>query len=48
MREQLRDSERLKHIITAIDNVFEFIDGITFDEYCCNKMMRFAAVKSNY
>ena len=46
MREPLRDSERLKHIITAIDNVFEFVNGITFDEYSCNKMMRFAVVKN--
>ena len=46
MREQLRDSERLKHVIVAIDNVFEFVDGITLDEYRCNKMMSFAVVKN--
>ena len=46
MREPLRDSERVKHIIGAIDNIFEFIDGITFDEYRQNKMMKFAVVKN--
>ena len=46
MREPLRDSERLKHIIEAIDNIFEFINGKTFDEYRQNKMMRFAVVKN--
>ena len=46
MREPLRDSERLKHIIDAIDNIFEFINGITFDEYLQNKMMRFAVFKN--
>jgi len=46
MREELRDSERLEHIIGAIDNIFEFVEGVTFDEYCSNKMMRFAVVKN--
>jgi len=46
MREPLRDSERLKHIITAIDNIFEFVDGVTLDEYRSNKMLRFAVVKN--
>jgi uncharacterized protein with HEPN domain len=46
MREQLRDSGRLQHIIEAIDNIFEFTNGITFDEYCRNKMMCFAVVKN--
>ena len=46
MREKLRDSGRLEHIIEAIDNVFEFVEGVTFNEYRSNKMMRFAAVKN--
>ena len=46
MREQVRDSGRLEHIIEAIDNAFEFVDGVTFDEYCSNKMMRFAVTRS--
>ena len=46
MREKLRDSGRLEHIIEAIDNAFEFVNGVTFDEYRSNKMMRFAVVKN--
>jgi len=46
MREQLRDNGRLQHIAEAIDNIFEFVMGVTFDEYCSNKMMRFAVVKN--
>ena len=46
MREPVKDSERLKHIVEAIDNIFEFVNGVTFDEYLCNKMMRFAVVKN--
>ena len=46
MREKSRDNGRLEHIIEAIDNVFEFVEGITFDEYRSNKMMRFAVVKN--
>jgi len=46
MREKLRDNGRLEHIIEAIDNIFEFVGGITFDEYRSNKMMRFAVVKN--
>jgi len=46
MREELRDSERLEHIIGAIDNIFEFVEGITFDDYRSNKMLRFAVIKN--
>ena len=46
MREKLRDSGRLEHIIEAIDNAFEFVEGKTFDEYCRNKMLRFAVDRS--
>jgi uncharacterized protein with HEPN domain len=46
MREELRDEGRLTHIIEAIDNACEFVEGIAFDEYCNNKMMRFAVVKN--
>ena len=46
MRESLKDSERLEHIIEAIDNIFEFVNGVSFDEYIGNKMMQFAIVKN--
>ena len=46
MREPLRDRGRLTDIIEAIDNISEFVDGVSFDEYLNNKMMRFAVVKN--
>jgi uncharacterized protein with HEPN domain len=46
MREQPRDNERLRHMLEAIDNVFEFIQGLSFDDFCNNKMLRFAVVKN--
>jgi uncharacterized protein with HEPN domain len=30
MRENVRDRERLEHIQTAIDNIFQYTDGKTF------------------
>ena len=46
MRERLRDDGRLQHIVEAIKNIYEFLEGVTFEEYCSNKMMRFAVVKN--
>jgi uncharacterized protein with HEPN domain len=33
MREKPRDKERLIHIIEAIDNIFEFVEGKSFVVY---------------
>jgi uncharacterized protein with HEPN domain len=46
MRETLRDNDRLRHILEAICNIFEFIEGLSFEDYCSNKMLRFAVVKN--
>ncbi|MDR0738435.1 MAG: DUF86 domain-containing protein [Prevotellaceae bacterium] len=46
MRERPRDSERLQHILEAISNIFEFTQGLSFDDFCNNKMLRFAVVKN--
>ncbi|MDR0828787.1 MAG: DUF86 domain-containing protein [Prevotellaceae bacterium] len=46
MREQVRDKSRLEHIIEAIDFAIEFTQGVSFDEYQKNNMMRFAVVKN--
>lgn len=46
MREKPKDNERLKHIIEAIDNIFEFVDGRSFDVYRNDKMLRFAIIKN--
>jgi uncharacterized protein with HEPN domain len=46
MREKIRDHERLQHILDAIGNIFEFVEGLSFEDYCDNKMLRFAVVKN--
>ena len=46
MREKLKDINRLSHIIEAIDNLFEFTQGINFEEYKGNKILRFAIIKN--
>jgi uncharacterized protein with HEPN domain len=46
MREKPRDKERLNHMIEAIDNIFEFVNNKTFNDYINNKMLRFAVVKN--
>jgi uncharacterized protein with HEPN domain len=46
MREKPRDRERLLHIIEAIDNIFEFIENKSFENYQNDKMLRFAVVKN--
>jgi uncharacterized protein with HEPN domain len=46
MREPLRDKGRLQHIREAIDNLFEFTNGVSLEEYSANKILRFAVVKN--
>ena len=46
MREQVRDESRLEYILEAIENVFEFTQGMTFDDYIFDKKGRFAVVKN--
>ncbi len=46
MREELKDKTRLLHMLEAIDNVFEFVDGVSFEEYKLNKILRFAVIKN--
>ena len=46
MREILKDKMRLLHIIEAIDNIVEFSEGISFEEYQSNKILRFAIIKN--
>jgi uncharacterized protein with HEPN domain len=46
MREKIRDEERLQHILEAISNIFEFIEGVTLEDYSNNKMLRYAVVKN--
>lgn len=46
MREKPKDINRLSHIIEAIDNLIEFTQGINFEEYKGNKILRFAIIKN--
>lgn len=46
MREKPKDKTRLLHILEAVDNLFEFTKGITFEEYKSNKILRFAVIKN--
>jgi uncharacterized protein with HEPN domain len=46
MREKPRDNERLNHMIEAIDNIFEFVEGKSFDVYKNDKILRFAVIKN--
>ena len=46
MREKPRDKERLNHMNEAIDNIFEFKSGKSFDVYRGDKKLRFAVIKN--
>ncbi len=46
MREKPRNNERLNHIIEAIDNIFEFTEGKSFEVYKSDKILRFAIIKN--
>ncbi len=40
MREKIKDKTRLLHIVEAIDNIFEFVDGKTFESYKNDKILK--------
>lgn len=46
MREKPKDKGRLLHILEAIDNLFEFTDGLSFEGYKSDKILRFAVIKN--
>ena len=46
MREKIRDKNRLEHILESIDNVFEFTEGMTFEDYIADKKVKYAVVKN--
>jgi uncharacterized protein with HEPN domain len=45
MRELIRDKGRLGHILEEIDNALTFTDGLTFEDFQTNKLLRYAVVK---
>ena len=46
MREKLKDNARINHIIEAIDNIFEFVENKSFENYKNDKLLRFAIIKN--
>lgn len=46
MREVIRDSGRLEHILIAIGNVQKFLEGKTFEDLCQNEILFYAVVKN--
>ncbi|MBR6991331.1 MAG: DUF86 domain-containing protein [Bacteroidales bacterium] len=46
MREVIRDSGRLEHILIAIGNVQKFLEGKTFEDLCQDKILYYAVVKN--
>ena len=46
MREPVRDKGRLEHILSSIDNIFDFADGKSITDLSDNKMLFFAVVKN--
>ena len=46
MREVIRDSGRLEHILTAIGNVQSFLEDKTLDDLCRDKILFYAVVKN--
>lgn len=46
MREKLNDRQRLLHIMEAIENIFEFTNNLTSEDFTKSKMTRFAVIKN--
>lgn len=46
MREQHRDKERLKHILSAIERVRRYTQGKTYEDLVADDMMYYAVVKN--
>lgn len=46
MRERIKDYDRLLHIMEAIANVFEFMEGKTVDDLTNDKLLFCGVVKN--
>jgi uncharacterized protein with HEPN domain len=46
MREQIRDRERLEHIIAAIDRIYRYTSGKSYDDLVSDDMMYYAVIKN--
>ena len=46
MRERVNDRGRLEHILSAISNVNEFLQGYDYDRFIKDKILYYAVVKN--
>lgn len=46
MRDKIKDRGRLLHMMEAILNLEEFTVGVSLDDYCKNKILKFAVIKN--
>lgn len=46
MREQPRDDERIQHIAQAIDDILEFAENKTFEDFQSTKMLKHAIFRN--
>ena len=46
MREKPKDNDRLLHMVEAINNILEFVNGKSFEDYKNDKILRFAIIKN--
>ena len=46
MREKPKDLGRLLHIRSSIENIYEFLEGKTIEDFINDKMLYFAVVKN--
>ncbi|MBQ3582395.1 MAG: hypothetical protein II976_05545 [Alistipes sp.] len=41
MRERIKDRTRLLHMLEGIDNIMEFKEGVDFETFANNKLLKF-------
>lgn len=41
MREAVKDRTRLMHILEAISNIMEFKEGVSYEDFAENKLLKF-------
>ena len=46
MRERINDRGRLEHIMTAIGNIEEFLQGYDYERFMADKILYYAVVKN--
>ena len=46
MRERKRDKGRLEDILNSINNVHQYVEGVTFDDFVSDSMRYYAVMKN--